>query len=566
MVKGGGLVFRGGVPVLAALVMALLASPPALGHAPGITERVSVGSTGAEANNESGPGCAEISAEGRFVVFSSRATNLIPDDTNGLFRDAFVHDRLTGETDIVSVSSTGAQGDRDACGADISDDGRFVIFSSLSSKFVAGDTNGLDDVFRHDRSTGETVLVSVTSEGKVADNSSFPGAISADGRLVTFDSNAALVPEDTNGTNDVYVRDLVAGVTELISVSTAGAAGNGSSFIELISADGRFVAFRSSADDLIPNDTDGHTSNIFVRDRMLGTTEVVSVDNARNQAESSGFGMSADGRFVAFTTGASLVPEDTFPGGDVYLRDRGAGTTELVSVTDDEAASNGSSFSPAVSAHGRFVAFESFATNLTAGESPPFDQFNEDVFVRDREAGTTSRISETTAGQKAVGASFLEGINGDGLVVAFSSADGSLVPDDTNGFRDTFVHDERPPADLAVAKSESPDPALIGRPLVYTVVVTNNGPSATAAGLVDTLSGRIRFLSVTTTAGTCTRAGSTIACDLRTLDPGAAATVTIEVRPIALGTITNTVRVGGLQPDPDRTNNTDVEMTTVVSH
>lgn len=167
-------------------------------------------STGEAPNGETGPFGAGISADGRFAFFSSRATNLIPNDTNGSFQDVFVHDRLTGLTEIVSVCSSGAQGDFDNSGGDISDDGRFVALAAFSA-VVPGDTKGLPDVYVRDRLAGVTVLVSVTFDGRVADNSSSGGRLSADGRLVTFDSNAALIPEDTNTCNDVYVGDLVAG-------------------------------------------------------------------------------------------------------------------------------------------------------------------------------------------------------------------------------------------------------------------------------------------------------------------------------------------------------------------
>jgi Tol biopolymer transport system component len=150
------------------------------------------------------------------------------------------------------VSSRGRQGEGLSSGADLSEDGRFVAFDSDAANLVRGDRNGITDVFRHDRTTGQTILVSLSTDGRQGDASSHAPAISADGRFIVFHANSSLTPEDTNDTTDVYVRDVQANVTTLVSIGFDGTAGNGTSFIQDISADDRFVAFVSSATNLIP--------------------------------------------------------------------------------------------------------------------------------------------------------------------------------------------------------------------------------------------------------------------------------------------------------------------------
>jgi hypothetical protein len=225
------------------MLASLLGTGTVLAHPPGVTERVSVNSAGEEGNDASG--ISAISADGRFVAFGSNATNLIAG--GNLPFSIFVHDRQTGSTEVVSVSSSGRQGEGFSSSPAINDDGRFVAFDSDAENLARGDRNSITDVFRHDRATGETVIVSVSSDEQQGDSSSHAPAISGDGRFVVFHANSPLVPEDTNENTDVYVRDVQAGTTVLVSAALDGSAGNGASFIQDISGDGRFVAFVSSA-------------------------------------------------------------------------------------------------------------------------------------------------------------------------------------------------------------------------------------------------------------------------------------------------------------------------------
>lgn len=230
-----------------------------------VVTRVSVGSGGTQGNSYSwsrGP----LSADGRWVAFASMASNLVPDDTNADW-DVFVHDRQTGATTRVSVGPGGAQGNRGSLNAAISADGRWVVFASRASNLVAGDTNGREDVFLHDRQTRTTTGVSIAL-GNVPGNgdSSWP-AISADGRLVAFHSVASnLVAGDTNGSADVFVRDMPAGVTARVSVGIGGGQAAGSSVAPSLSADGRLVAFESAAGNLVAGDANFQW-DVFAHDR-----------------------------------------------------------------------------------------------------------------------------------------------------------------------------------------------------------------------------------------------------------------------------------------------------------
>jgi Tol biopolymer transport system component len=289
----------------------------------GTTERVSVGTGGTQGNDHSYS--PSISADGRWVAFASDASNLVPGDTNAT-GDVFLRDRVAGTTQRVSVGPGGAQGNGASAITSISADGRYLAYTSNASNLVAGDTNGKRDVFVHDRVTGATERVSLGSAGLQGSGDCFLGEISPDGRFVAFASVAPdLVTGDANGSGDVFLRDRVAGTTELVSVSTAGTQGGGESRSPSLTSDGRYVAFYSDAPDLVPGDTNGER-DVFLRDRLSGTTERVSVDSGGVQgAEDSGVygpAVSGDGRFVAFDTRNSFVEVDSNASYDVYIRDR----------------------------------------------------------------------------------------------------------------------------------------------------------------------------------------------------------------------------------------------------
>jgi uncharacterized repeat protein (TIGR01451 family) len=532
----------------------------------GITQRVSVDSFGNEGDFPSAfLSPPAISADGRYAAFDSAATNLIPGGVQAF--GIYVHDRVTATTELVSVDSRGNPAEGLTSVPAISDDGRFVAFDSDATNLVNGDRNDITDVFLHDRATGETIRVSVTSAGEEGAASSHAPAISADGRFVVFHANSPLVPEDDNDNTDVYLHDVQTGLTTLISVATDGTAGNGTSFIQDISGDGRIVSFVSSATDLIPNDANDFEPNVYARDVVAGVTELVSVGTDGTRADVGFFdspSISADGRFVAFSTFASLVPEDTSPFSlDIYLRDRMTSTTELISVSSDEAPGDGRSEAPSVSADGRSVAFQSDSTNFVPESSGIFR--DEDIFVRDRMAGTTVRVSESSAGAEGDQRSLGTDISADGLVVIFASEATNLVPNDTNLEKDVFTHDDRPSADLTVTISDSPDPVQKGNPLTYTVEVTNQGSgTALAVELTDQLHSTVHFVSATSTAGSCVEANGVITCELGDLSAASSATVTIVVTPRKVGGPTNSAQVNSVTPDSNPANNSDMETTTVM--
>ena len=373
------------------------------------TTRVSVATDGTESNSGSGAdfSSTSISADGRFVAYRSSASNLVAGDIN-VAPDIFVRDTCIGTTGCtpstirVSVADDGTQGNSVSTDPSISGDGRFVSFRSGASNLVAGDTNGLQDIFVRDTCIGatgctpSTACVSVATDGTEGNSdSSFP-SISANGRFVTFASSASnLVAGDTNATADIFVRDTCFGATGCtpstirVSVASDGAQANERNIFPSISADGRFVAFLSSAANLITNDANSVVDDVFVRDTCLGatgctpSTSLVSVATDGAQANNGSFflSISADGRFVAYDSFASnLGTGDTNDVMDVFVHDTCQGVTECtpstvrVSVTVNGSQGNDFSLFPSISVDGRFVAFESLATNLVPGDTNGVEQ------------------------------------------------------------------------------------------------------------------------------------------------------------------------------------------------
>lgn len=246
-----------------------------------------------------------ISSDGRYVVFESSSTSLVSGDTNAAV-DIFVRDTLAGTTTRVNVDSSGSEANQLSGLAQITPDGRYVVFASAASNLVSGDTNAITDVFLRDISAGTTTRLSVSSAGAEGNNLSSSPQISGDGRYVVFNSIASnLVTGDTNGTGDVFLRDTQNGTTTLISQATDGTQSNGVSLNQQISGDGRFVVFQSTASNLVSGDTNGVT-DIFVRDTLLRTTTRVSVgsNGQEGSAASTVPRISSDGRYISFQTSA----------------------------------------------------------------------------------------------------------------------------------------------------------------------------------------------------------------------------------------------------------------------
>ncbi len=401
------------------------------------TVRVNLTSLGTESTFRSN--YPVVSANGRIVAFESSADDLVPGDTN-FARDIFVRDRDAGTTTRVSVSSTGAQGNSHSYNPSMSSDGRYIAFHSKASNFVSGDSiGGFLDAFVHDRITGSTTLISANTLGLVGSGNSQDVLLTPDGTYATFQSSASdLVVNDTNNVLDAFVRNLVTGTTVRVSVSTTGVEGDGNSLDAACSSDGQIVTFSSLATNLVAGDVNG-AQDVFVRVLATGVTTRISESTAGAAGNSYSRlpRMSSDGRYVVFESRAStLVPNDANAAIDIFLRDRTTGVTSIESVDSNGVYGNNASGTPSISADGNRIAFHSWANNLVPG-----DVSGVDIFVRDRALQVTQRASVSSFGVPGNGNSIDADISASGTFVAFQSGSSNLVAGDNNGYEDIFVND-----------------------------------------------------------------------------------------------------------------------------
>lgn len=418
--------------------------------ASGVTQVVNLDNTGTTTGNGAFAG-GVMGRDGTMIAFLSEATDLTPGDLNGV-PDLFVRDLVAGTTVLATPSSVGggtANGPADLGSLALADDGRSVVFVSSASDLVVGDT-GLPDVFQRRLDAPQTVLVSEVYPGSTGDAmsqltpASSQRALSDDGRYLVFESFARdLVPNDGNSFSDVFVRDLVTGVTELVSVSLSGVGGDGPSFNPTISADGARVAFRSEARNLVSAADTIASSDIFVRDLPSGVTSLVSVSTsgAAGSGNALNPAINADGTRVAFQSNSSnLVPGDANLANDVFVRDLVSSSTILVSVNSSGTGSaNGASSSPQIDHSGSRIAFVSSASNLVNAASV---NGSSDVFLRDLANGVTHLVSMRSADTgEGSGASTVPVISADGRRVAFQSVALDLVAGDLNNQMDVFVRD-----------------------------------------------------------------------------------------------------------------------------
>ena len=403
------------------------------------TQRISSDSAGLQGNSYSYS--PSISADGRFVAFSSRSTNLVLGDTNQ-HADVFVRDRVSGTTTLVSLASSGIQANDDCGGASISADGRYVAFQTAATTLVFPDLNGAIDVFVRDRVTGLTTRESISTSGTEANADCLSPSISADGRFVAFWSYATnLAPGDTNGCADIFVRDRQMHTTIRASLDSSGAQGDGDSLNPAISADGRIVAFESYAANLVPGDTNT-TEDVFVKDLITGRTTRVSVDSSGAQAigDAGSTSISADGRWVAFQAlAANLVPGDTNGKADIFVHDLLRGATRRASVGSSGSQGDGFSFSPRISGDGRCVVFVSYSGNLVPDDTN--GPLQADLFLRDTLLSTTTRVNLGPGGMQDDGSAGSCAISADARCIAYDSTGSDLVLGDTNHVSDVFVRD-----------------------------------------------------------------------------------------------------------------------------
>jgi Tol biopolymer transport system component len=400
----------------------------------------------------------EIGANGRVIVYASLIQNFGAPEQPPFLRSIYFRDRgvnLTG-TAVKPLSGTFPNGHSIPLAVSPDPETNYVLYWSEASNLVPGDTLGHRDIFLGRRTTGVAERVSVGAGGVQANGPSSSASMSGnlvDGnpRYVAFSSDATnLVAGDTNGTTDVFVRDRVANTTTRVSLGNGGVQSNGNSADPQISDDGRYVVFASTASNLVPGDTNGLV-DVFVRDVVAGTTERVSV-GYQGQAEGSSFSpaISADARFIAFESDAeNLVPLDENISDDVFVRDRVMGTTERVSVSSDDIEGTDSSGEPSMSRDGRFVAFESAADELN-GFTPDGwtidGNLSSDAYVRDRLARVTQRASERGSGVEAWGDAYDASISPDGRWVGFYGDSEEYVGEanDSNMDDDVFLKDMGP--------------------------------------------------------------------------------------------------------------------------
>ncbi len=448
------------------------------------------GPTGAGADGDSF--LPSISADGRFVAFSSEGDNVVPEDDKAV-RDVFLRDTLTGAVTLLSraTGAAGAPTTGDSNDASVSRNAQFVAFSTTGA-LTAEDTNNDEDIYRRDTVNGTTTLVSrgdtvAGVPGPVGDKGSFFPSISPDGRRVVFPSVATNLGDDANATEDIFVRDTATGITELVSRASGplGASGDDGSFGPTgISADGRYVVFESLAKNLSPDDNKA-VDDVFVRDLFgtLGPTTAL-VSRATGPAGAGGDGlsgdasMSADGRYIAFDSEAdNLSTEDDKAVVDVFVRDTVNKTTTLVSRATGAAGAPGNADSnfPFISPDGRYVAFQSDADNLSTEDNDAAGN----VYVRDLQLATTTLVSRAAgaAGAGGDGTSFSGPISANDRYVTFSSLADNLSGDDSNAVENVFRRD------LSAA------PAIAANPPAGAPPIRPHRPTGLCAGVRATIVG-----------------------------------------------------------------------------
>jgi Tol biopolymer transport system component len=434
-----------------------------------------------------------ISADGRYVVFTSEANNLVPGDTNGC-SDVFRYDRVLHSMERVSVAFDGAEANGDSYYCFISANGQVVGFNSYASNLVPDDTNGIEDVFVRDYTTGQIARVSVASDGTQARpvlwrGINWRGNISADGRYVVFDhSGEGLVPDDHNLRFDVFVHDRLTRQTERVSINSDGTeAVKGSSWAPSITADGRYVAFHTEAPDLVPDTR--QSTGLIVHDRA--TRESICPVRAYDGSFANGpmGGMiSSDGHYLGITTEATnLVQGDEEGPHGIFLLDRLTGEVQRITkrwVGSGPAYDLCQMLLTSMSPDARFLTIQSDSTNLVPNDS----NRAVDVFLYDRESGAFYRVSQRSDGVEGDRASFGGSVSADGEAVVFESYAGNLVPGDTHGYLHIYLKEMVLDSSEPVIVIDTPQPhdvLPVGTPLQYTAMDSESGIMALSGWVYD---------------------------------------------------------------------------------
>ena len=391
-------------------------------------------------------GGASVSADGRYVAFTSSSPALAP-GTSGYPVEqpqVFLRDRAAGTTQLVShrLAAPTLAGANASFWPRVSGDGQYVVFVSMSDDLVADDDEGQQDVFRWSRLTGTTTRVSVNGMGGGPDAASYDPSVSTDGSVVGFSTEADLGGDDSNGLSDVHVWRAASGEVELISTDVLGNPSNGASSSAILSADGTFVTFSSAASDLVFSDANDKR-DIFRHNLVADTTALVSrgVDTGGDDHASGGrSAISADGRFVAFASLAdNLVAGGPPDNGklNVFVRDMVAGTTTLVSRRPEGGATTGHSLPPDwVSNDGARVLYTTIAPELVPGDT---NGTAADALMWDRASGRSSTVISNRYGGQPNNAVFEPTLSADGHWLAFYSTATDLVPQDPTPMTDAYV-------------------------------------------------------------------------------------------------------------------------------
>ncbi|MBC7835585.1 MAG: PD40 domain-containing protein [Phycisphaerales bacterium] len=406
--------------------------------APGPTVRASAGvNTQSDGHN----GAPSISDTGRFVALHTAARNLVPGDTNGAL-DVVVRDVIDLVSFRISIRADGGQPTGDSFLPTISADGNRVAFVSEAPDITPPDANGVSDIFLRDRSAMATTRVSLSNDESPANGANTNPSIDAAGRYVVFESLATNLATDGNGHRDIFLRDTFLGMTSRISIGQGGGGGdepNGPSSSASISRDGQWVAFVTEASNIVPGDI-GPQADIALVELASGQVFRASADQSGLDANGAASEpvVSSGGQFVAFTSAASdLVALDLNGVPDIFVFSRATGQTERISVSSAELEASGASWSPRISADGRYVSFVSDADNLTMGDT----NGTPDIYIRDRQLGTTSRLVLGPANLQAEGGLFSPAMSANGSYFTFVSEATNLVGVDTNGWDDILWRD-----------------------------------------------------------------------------------------------------------------------------
>lgn len=387
-----------------------------------------------------------LSADGHFVAFASIRDTLVDGDTNGQ-TDVFVQDLRSGKVERVSVATDGTQGDAASYLPSISADGRFVSFASNATTFTDADTAKVSQVYLHDRSTGVTTLVSTSATGK--STTVAPGAtqgagqqgVSDDGTRVVWEAaDPAVAASDAALPPSVYVTEVASHTTTRLNVTPTGDLPDADAYNPVISGDGTHVAFDSRATNLVSGDRNGEADVFLVQ---LGDAELTRVSVRDRDTEGNGPSfapsISGDGTRVAFQSGATnLADHDDNKENDVFVRDLAAGTTTLVSATPKGTTGSGRSENPHLSRDGLVLAFTSVADDLVANDANKAA----DVFFGKVRGGALQRASVRDAETEATGWSGAASLNADGTLVSFMS-DATNLPDARPKTAQAFLFDSK---------------------------------------------------------------------------------------------------------------------------